>query len=184
MRAIVPIPARRILASGIAALCIWLAISAHYQAVTQPATEGLWGAPSPPLASFLEAFLVIPGALAGSALALPGAIFDLEWLTQIGLVLGAYFFWYCVGWEIDIARVLAQSESRPAIVRWYLSAVIVVSFILLPIGILAGTNLGIHSCGVGVPPYWVGLIGYGIMMFWITLGCYFGWLRFQTARAQ
>ena len=159
-------------------------MSVHYQAVTPPATDGLWGAPPPPLASFPKAFLEIPGALAGAPLALPGAILGWEWLTQVGLILGACFFWYCVGWQIDGARILVSSESRPAIVRWYLSALTIISFILLPLGILAGINLGIHSCAVGVPPYWVELVGYGISMFWITLGCYFRWLRFQTARAQ
>ncbi len=139
-------------------------------------------APPPPSPYFPEAFLVIPGALAGSPLALAGAIMEREWLTQIGLVLGAAVFWYCVGWHIDSARGVLKSERAPVIVRWYLSAVIVLSVILLPIDIFAGINLGVHSCANGVPPHWVELVGYGIVTFWVAIGCYFGWQRFRAGR--
>jgi hypothetical protein len=126
----------------------------------------------------------MPGVLAGLPLVILGATFDHEWLTQTGLVLGDAFFWYCIGWQIDCTRGLVQTDERPRIVRWYLSAMTVASIIFLPFDILAGINLGVHSCAVGIPPYWAELVGYGIVTFWITIGCYFGWLRFRDSRKQ
>lgn len=177
-----PIPVRHVAAFGITTLCGWLAALVHIQAVSYPTSEPLLIAPPPPAASFPQAFLVMPGVLAGSPLALLGAIFEREWLMQTGLVLGSGFFWYCVGWRVDSARGILTAEKAPVIVRWYLSALIMVSIILLPFGIIAGLRLGIHSCAVGVPPYWVELVGYGMVMFWVTLGCFFGWQRYRSGR--
>lgn len=184
MRPIEPIPVRRAMAFGITAFCAWLAAIVHFQSVSYLASDLLWVAPPPPIASFPEGFLVMPGVLAGLPLVILGATLDQELLTQTGLVLGAGFFWYCIGWQIDSTRGLVEGDQRPLIVRWYLSALTVVSIILLPFDILAGINLGVHSCANGVPPYWVELVGYGIVTFWITIGCYFGWLRFRNARKQ
>src|SRR5438309_5668404 len=119
MRPISLIPMRFVLAIAIAVLCGCLAVALHYEAAVYPPNDGFMiVAPPPPPASFLEAFLVIPGALAGSPLALPGAILEREWLTQIGLVLGAAVFWYCIGWHIDSARGVLKSEKAPVMVRW------------------------------------------------------------------
>lgn len=177
------VPLRRIVPVGIAGLCCWFAAVLHFEAATLAPSNGLLiGAPPPPTAAFPEAFLVIPGAFAGSPLALTGAIFDIEWLTQTGLIFGACFFWYCVAWHIDSARGILQDKAPPAIARRYLSAMITISVILLPLGILSGLKLGVHSCANGVPPYWVELVDYGMVMLWITIGCYFGWLRYRAAR--
>lgn len=184
MRPIEPTPVRRALGFGITAICGWLAALVHFQSVSYLASSLLWVAPPPPIASFPEGFLVMPGVLAGLPLVVLGATCDHEWLTQTGLVLGAGFFWYCVGWKIDVTRGLVQTEDEPIIVRWYLLALIGVSIILLPFDILAGINLGVHSCANGIPPYWAELVGYGIVTFWIAMGCYFGWLRFRDARKQ
>jgi hypothetical protein len=179
-----PIPVRRAVTFGITSICGWLAAVVHFQSVSYLASDLLWVAPSPPIASFPEGFLVMPGLLAGLPLVILGATLDQEWLTQTGLVLGAGFFWYCIGWQIDSTRGLVHDNETPRFVRWYLSALIVVSIILLPFDVLAGINLGVHSCANGVPPYWVELVSYGIVTFWITIGCYFGWLRFRDARKQ
>jgi len=182
-----PVSLRFLVAFGIAALCGGLAVALHYQTastVSQASDGFMIGAPPPPPAFFPESFFVIPGVLAGLPLALPGAILGLEWLTQTGLVLGAAVFWYCVGWHVDSARAILRAEKPPAMVRWYLSAVIVICIILLPFAIVAGLNLGVHSCANGANPYWVDLVGYGILMFWITVGSYFGWLRLQARREQ
>ncbi len=177
---------RFVVALGMAALCGSLAVALHYQnaaIAAQPSDGFMIEAPPPPSPYFPEAFLVIPGALAGSPLALAGAIMEREWLTQVGLVLGAAVFWYCVGWQIDSARGVLKSERAPVMVRWYLSAMIVLSVILLPFGVLAGFSLGVHVCANEVfYPYWADVVGYGILMFWITVGCYFGWQRFRAGR--
>jgi len=144
----------------------------------------MFGAPPPPIVYFAEAVLVMPGAVAGSPFALTGAILEIEWLAQFGLVLGAAFFWYCVGWHIDRARNIVQYDKAPAVVRFYLSALVVLSFLLFPVGLLAGIRLGVHSCGTGVPPYWAEVLGYGIMMTWISVGTFFGWRSFRDRIAR
>jgi len=179
-----PIPTRHVLAFGILGICGWLAVLLHFQSVSYLEGDLLWVAPPPPIASFPEGFLVMPGVLAGLPLIALGATLNHEWLTQAGLVLGAAFFWYCIGWQLDCMRGLVRTDERPRIVRWYLSALIVVGIILLPFDILAGINLGVHSCAVGIPPHWAELLGYAIVTFWITIGCYFGWLRFRDSRKQ
>ena len=185
MRTALSIPIRYVAAMAAAAVCACLAISMHNQAPTQQDYAGIAiEAPPPPITQFAEAFIVIPGVLAGLPLALSGALLGIEWITQIGLILGAAFFWYCVGWHVDSTRDVFRSEKPPAIVRWYLSALMIVSVILLPFGVLVGLNLGVHSCANGVPPYWVELLSYGILMFWVTLGMFFGWLRFRARREQ
>jgi hypothetical protein len=140
------------------------------------------GTPPPPLAVFPEAFLAVPGVLASLPVTLAGMILDLDWLSHLGLVLGAVFFWYCAGWCVDSAHL--DEGSVPLVVRWYLKAVIVLSVILFPLFVLGGLNLGVHSCMDGVPPYWVEVVSYGILMFWITIGSYFAWRGFRAAKAS
>jgi hypothetical protein len=180
-----PIPVRYAAALGAATVCACLAIMLHYQTPGVQENEGFMiGAPAPPPVYFAEAFLVIPGAVAGLPLAVTGAILEREWLAQTGLVLGATFFWYCVGRHIDSNRGALLSEKAPPIVRWYMSALIGTSVVLFPLSILAGLRLGVHSCANGAYPYWVDLLSYGILMFWITVGTYFGWRRRQARKEQ
>jgi hypothetical protein len=185
VRKVWTIPIRYVAALTAAGVCACLAIAIHAQPPMQPDYQGFEiGAPPPPITQFAEAFLVIPGVLAGLPVALTGAVLGIEWITQLGLVLGAAFFWYCVGWHVDSIRDPSSSESPPAIVRWYLSALMILSIVLLPFGVLVGLKLGVHSCANGVPPYWVELLSYGISMFWITLGPFFGWLHLRERREQ
>jgi hypothetical protein len=178
------LPMRYLAAILAAVLSGTLAVVVHYESVELPTTDGMMIAtPPPPAATFPEAFLVIPGVLAGLPLVLTGAILELEWVTQIGLILGAIFFWYCIGWQVDCVGGSLKPKP-PRIVRWYLSALVLLSIVSLPFGVLAGVNLGVHSCASGVPPYWVELVSYGILMFWITIGVYFGWMRFQARKAE
>ena len=180
-----PIPVRYVLAIGVASACLCLAIALHYEATNAPPNDGrMIGAPPPPPESFVEAFLVIPGILAGLPLSLAGALFEREWLAQTGLILGATVFWYCIGWHIDLVRGAVGTESPPRLMRWYISASVTTSMVLFPICALVGTRVGVHYCANGVPPYWAELLDYGILMFWITIGTYLGWLRWRAKREQ
>jgi len=140
--------------------------------------------PPPPPSFFVEGFLVTPGILAGCPFILAGLLFGVDWLTQLGLILGAAVFWYCAGWQLDAAQTNVRSDDPPTLVRWYLMGVRVLSLIVLPFGLLAGFNLGVHYCANGVPPYWVELLSYAVLMVWVTLGTFFTWLRFKRTGAK
>lgn len=180
------IPVRFAAALGMAGVCICLVIAAHHQRALQKdyVSTMPFGAPPPPAVEFAEAFVAIPGVLAGLPLVIAGGILGFDSIVQTGMILGAAFFWYCIGWQVDYAHAEGNIGEPPVFVRWYLSALIILSVIFLPLGVLAGLNLGVHSCAVGVPPYWAEVLSYGIVMFWLTIGAYFGWLRWRVRREQ
>lgn len=182
MKSIDRVPIRHIAAVLAVTICAYLSAASHYKAIAQqdPYSIG-WGVPPPPSEVFAEALLATPGVLAGIPLIVMGATGELDWLTRTGVVLGAGFFWYCVGWYVDWSRDLSP-EPPPKIVAGYMRALTVVAAILFPLGVLAGFNVGSHVCAVGAPPAWSELVGYSILMFWISLGTFFTWLRFQARR--
>jgi hypothetical protein len=121
--------------------------------------------PPPPTAYFPETFLALPGILAGLPLVVAGVAWNRDWLVEAGLIIGAVFFWYCVGWKIDAARAVITEEKLPMMVRWHLTGLILLAIVLLPLGLVVGLGLGVHSCASEVPPYWVELVSYAILMF-------------------
>jgi hypothetical protein len=181
MRRLGSVPVRWLAAVSAALLGSYLDLAAHYRVVAQENPYG-WGAPPPPAESFFAAVLEVPGSLAGSPVIALGLFLDREWITMAGLILGATFFWYCVGWYFDVAQNLSDNERPPKIVQMHLSALVYLSAALFPFGCFACYNVGHHFCAVGVPPLWSELLTYGIVMSWLTLGTFFAWRRFQLRR--
>jgi hypothetical protein len=127
----------------------------------------------------MNEFLAFPGLLAVSPLIVGGLAFDRVWVSRVATTLGAAFFWYSVGCYVDCFRL--DENARPhRLVRAYISALFYLSAVLFPFIALAGTRVGNHACIVGAPPAWADLLGYGIVMFWVTLGTFFAWRRFQN----
>jgi hypothetical protein len=124
---------------------------------------------------FVEAVLALPGVLVGLPVIIAGVVWDINWLTEGGLVLGATFFWYCAGWYADCSRGMVNSEKPPRVVA---------STVIFPIMTLAGWNVGQHYCANGTPPLWSELLMYGIGMSWVTFGTFFGLRRFRRWREQ
>ena len=185
MRALGPFPVRRIAAFGTAAACTYLGLANYYASMAQQdAYSWGFGAPPPPTSAFGEAFLAAPGLLAGLPLIITGAALGVDWLTHSGIVLGATFFWYCVGWYVDCARDMLDTDKPPRVISGYMSALVVVSAVIFPFAVLLGLNLGPHFCANGAPPYWSAVLMFGICMFWVTLGVFFGWRRFQRWRER
>ena len=185
MKVIEPFPVRRIAAISAAVLCSYLSVASHYHQIAQQDASGFgWGAPPPPVESFVEAALAIPGALAVLPIIVIGALAEDDLVTSGGIVLGAAFFWYCVGWYVDRDRTTLSTEDPPRIVVGYIQALRIASAILFPLGILAGLRVGNHFCANGVPPYWSELLNYGIFMSWVTLGTFFAWRRFRARWEQ
>jgi hypothetical protein len=178
-----PFPLRRIASLSAGLACAYLSAASHYKAIAQQDFSSAiqWGIPAPPLESFAEGFLAIPGVLAGLPVIILGTISHIDWITSMGLCLGAAFFWYCAGWYIDSVRPGLQADQPPRFATIYMTLLAVGSLSLLPVGMLAGLNVGNHYCLVNMPPYWSEILGYGILMFWLTIGAFFGW---RTLRGQ
>lgn len=179
MKTIEPFPVRRIAAVSAALLCAYFSGASFYHSIAQQDISGIgWGAPPPPADFFAEAVLAIPGILAGLPIILIGALTNSAWVTRTGVVLGATFFWYCVGWYIDCARL--NTTEPPKIVVGYIKALRIASAIIFPFCILIGLRVGDHYCAVGVPPLWSELLICGILTFWVTLGTFFAWRRLRA----
>jgi hypothetical protein len=176
------IPVRHVAAILAASACAYLCSISHYKAIAQQDPHSIWlGAPPPPVEAFIETFLAAPGFLAGLPFIVAGSLGDLAWLVSVGVAFGAGFFWYCVGWYIDCSYT-ALPMQPPKVIGGYMRALGLVSAILFPLGILAGFSSG-NGCAIGRPPGWAVLLEYGILMFWISLGAFFSWRRFQARRA-
>jgi len=179
-----PFPLRRLLAITIFAICVSLSISNHYNTriIQDSENQFFFEAPPPPTGSFPQAFLVAPGTLVGLPLVILGSLLESDLVMSGGIILGAAFFWYCVGWIIDCAFEFTPHENPPRFVRLHLRVLSLVCAVLFPFGLLVGMRIGHHYCSNGVPPYWSELLGYGIVMFWISLGASFELLRFLRSR--
>ena len=176
-------PVRRLLTIGIVAICVSLAISNHYTKISQgPKNEFCVGAPPPAAGAFPEAILVTPGTIAALPLILLGSTLESGFFLQGAMILGAAFFWYCVGWVIDCALGLVPRETPPRFVTLHLRVLSVASAVLFPFGLLRGLQVGNHFCANHKPPYWSELLMYGIGMVWISLGASFELLRFFGSR--
>jgi hypothetical protein len=184
VRFLEPFPVRRLAAICVVASCSYLALANYYAAMAQPDFSWGFGAPPPPAGAFAEAFLELPGALAGLPLIVEGLALRRDWVVKSGLVLGAAFFWYCAAWYADRARGMVSSERPPRVVAFYMSSLFVVSAAIFPLVALAGLNVGRHFCANGAPPYWADVLMYGIVMFWVSLGTFFAWRRFGQWRQQ
>ena len=184
MKIIDRVPVRHIVAVFALTACAYLSAASHYKAIAQQDPHGIgWGVPPPPSEAFAEALLATPGALAGLPLIVMGTTGEFDWLTWTGFVLGAGFFWYCVGCYVDWSRDLSP-KPLPKIAGGYMRALTVVAATLFPLGVLAGFNVGSHACAVGAPPGWSEFVEYCILMFWISLGTFFTWRRFQARRGH
>ena len=181
MRIIRPFPVRRLAALCAATSCSYLELATYHQRTPQDS----WGigAPPPPAEAFLGAFLAVPGLLAGLPLIMAGIALGLDWITRCGLVIGATFFWYCAGSYADWTRDVLDTPRLPRIVTGYMSALVVLSVVALPLWVAMGFNLP-PFCANGAPPYWSALLMYGILMFWVGLGTFFAWCRFRRWRQQ
>jgi hypothetical protein len=178
-----PFPVRRVLAIVITAICIYLAISNHYNAISQHPDDNFgFGAPAPPDGAFPEAFLIAPGAIVVLPILMTASLFEPELLLTIALIISAAFFWYCVGWVIDCALGSTTCDAPPKFVTRYLRVLSIVCVGLFPFGILKGMYVGTYFCANGKPPYWSELLMYGIAMFWISLGASSELLRFLQSR--
>jgi hypothetical protein len=162
-----------------------LTIASHYQSIPdQDLYKWGFGAPPPPAEAFVEAFLAVPGVLAGLPIVIAGLALGLDWITRSGLVIGATFFWYCAGSYADWVRDMLDSPRPPRIVTGYMSALVVLSAVIFPFMVAMGFNVGRHFCANGVPPYWSELLMYGIQMFWVAQGTFFAWCRFRRGQQQ
>lgn len=185
MKVLEPFPVRRIAAISTVLLCAYLSIAGGYHQIVQQADFGFgFGASPPPTEEFVEAVLAFPGLLAGLPIIVIGAVLKNDWVTRSGFVMGAAFFWYCIGWNIDCARTTLKNLQPPWIVVGYIRALQIASAILFPLCMLASVRLGVHFCAVGVPPYWSEILNYGILMFWVTLGTFFMWRRLRARWEQ
>jgi uncharacterized membrane protein YphA (DoxX/SURF4 family) len=181
VKTIGPLPVRRLAAVCAAASCSYLALASHYQRTPQQ----YWGigAPPPSAEAFVEAFLAVPGLLAGLPFLIAGLALGLHWLTSSGLVIGATFFWYCAGSYTDWVRDMLGSPRPPRIVTGYMLALVVLSAVGLPLWVAIGFKLR-PFCANGAPPYWSSVLMYGIQMFWVAVGTFFAWRRFRRWRQQ
>jgi hypothetical protein len=161
----------------------YLSAVSHYKEIAQqdPYSIG-FGTPPPPVEAFIEAFIAAPGILAGLPFIVAGGLSDVAWLVNLGVAFGAGFFWYCVGWYVDCSHS-ASPIQPPKIIRGFMRALTIVAAVLFPLGILAVFSSG-NGCAFGRPPHWVVSLEYGILMFWISLGAFFTWRRFQARRAM
>jgi hypothetical protein len=183
MKALEPFPVRRLAALCTAAGCTYLGLANHYAAMAQPDFFG-FGAPPPPNGAFVAGFLELPGVLAGLPIILSGSVLGLDWVTEIGQILGATLFWYCAAWYTDCSRNIAGVEKPPRFVVWYMSTLVVISAVIFPFVAVAGVNVGHHFCANGASPYWADVLMYGIVMFWVTVGTFFACHRFRRWREQ
>jgi hypothetical protein len=180
-----PVRLRHLLAIAIAIICTGLAISNHATEVSrQDAENGVieWGAPPPPMGAFPEAILATPGYLAALPLMIIAGVFESSWPFQFSLVLGAIFFWYCVGWWIDCVRGAVDRDTPPRFVLIHFSALRIVSVVLFPIFLLEGFRVGDYFCANGKPPFWSEMLMYGVAMVWITIGASFALQKFRESR--
>ena len=179
-----PVPLRNIIATTAAILCIVLAISNYYaeQIQNDEGAEWMIGAPPPPLGVFPQAALTFPGYLIAIPLLILGSAFEAAWPAAVGMVVGAVFFWYCVGWTIDCARGATDKDNPPKYVLFYFSILRCASSAIFPFALLAGFNVGNHFCANGARPFWSDLLLYGIGMIWITIGASFTWQKFLEKR--
>jgi hypothetical protein len=179
-----PLPIRRIVAVALVALCICLAFANHYDSVIAEQAPADWGfgAPPPPLGQFLEAFLVMPGTPAGLPVMVIGWSHGPDWLVDLGLILGAAFFWYAVAWYVDWSRGATDTDKAPKLVRAYLSTLQVLSVLVFPLVVCEGFSIGRHFCASGVPPLWAEQVMFGIMMTWVTIGAFFACHNFRKKR--
>ncbi|HLJ87325.1 MAG TPA: hypothetical protein VKZ53_10920 [Candidatus Angelobacter sp.] len=171
MCAIKTLPIRRLAAICAAAACAYLSIASHFHIIVQQDLSSVgWGAPAPPVETFLETLIAAPGVLAGLPVIVAGLSANNDWLTGAGVVLSAGFFWYCVGWYIDCSRATLSAKQPPEIVLGYMKTLTLASAILFPLGVFAGFHVGHHFCAVDAPPYWSEMLSYSIVMAWITVG--------------
>jgi hypothetical protein len=180
-----PAPLRHLIAIGIAAMCIVLAISNHYAEIARQnaGSDFMFETPFPPDGVFLEGALVFPGLISGSPLIIAGAEHDSEWLLESGQILGAIFFWYCVGWWVDCVRGSVERDMPPTFVLIHLRALRVMSVVLFPLGLIEGMRVGEEGwCANGKPPFLAELLIYGIGMAWISAGTWFAWENFRESR--
>jgi hypothetical protein len=178
VRILEPFPVRRLAAVCAAVVCTYLAFADHYAALAQADSFNVgFGAPPPPAGQFVEAFLEVPGGVAGLPLIVEGLSSGRDWVVSAGLILGAAFFWYCAGSYVDRARGMVNSERPSRVVEFYMLSLLVVSTLLFPVTALAGFNVGIHSCAIGAVPFWAEVLMYGIFMFWVSLGTFFACRR-------
>ncbi len=124
--------------------------------------------------SLLEWILFLPGAILTFPVLSFAESHALPWLNDLGWVIGGALFWFCVGSEIETG--LAE-RRQPLRVRAYMKTLRLLSLLALPFALLAGLRLGQHYCAVGAPEGWVEIVSYGIVMFWIALGCYSFFMR-------
>jgi len=185
VKAIEPFPVRRLAAVFAAAGCSYLALASHHHHIIQERVVGVgFGAPPPPTETFAEAFLAVPGILSGLPIIIVGSTTQKGWITSTGVVLGTAFFWYCVGWYIDSVRATLNAPQPPRYVVGYMRALVILSTIIFPLGVLAGFGIGNHSCASGAPPAWSEPVMYGIVMSWVSVGTFFAWLRFRRRWEQ
>lgn len=79
---------------------------------------------------------------------------------------------------------MLNTDKPPRVIGGHMSALVGVSAVIFPFGVLLGLNVGSHVCANGAPPYRSAVLMYGIYMFWLTLGVFFGWSRFQRRRER
>lgn len=113
-----------------------------------------------------------------------GSTLESGFFLQGAMILGAAFFWYCVGWVIDCALGLVPRETPPRFVTLHMRGLRVAGAILFPFGLLRGLQVGNYFCANNKPPYWSELLMYGIGMVWISLGASFELLRFLRSRTS
>jgi hypothetical protein len=180
-----PAPLRHLVAIGIGAMCIALAISNHYAGVARQnaSSDFIFQTPFPPDGVFLEGALAFHGLISGLPLIIAGAEHESEWLLECGQILGAIFFWYCVGWWVDCVRGSVERDTPPRFVLIHLRALRVISVVLFPLGLIEGMRVGEEGwCANGKPPFLAELLIYGIGMAWISVGTWFAWQKFRESR--
>jgi hypothetical protein len=180
-----PLPVRPILPLSVATVCTYLAFSNHFASISRGPVDSFgWGAPPPPPEAFLEVILVFPGIPAGLPLIIAAVASGSTRVVHIGSILGATFFWYGVGWYVDLGRGLLEADRPPAGLACYMSALRIISVILFPLGVLSGLSVGNHLCAIGAPPIWSETLMYGITMTWISLGTVLAYLRYRLSRRR
>ena len=180
-----PIPIRRIAGAVALVLCTVLAISNHYESLlAQPPDWISFGAPAPPSGAFLLGFLAFPGLLVGLPFVLAGAYLNLDWVAELGFILGAAYFWYSVGWYADCSLSLSDRDSPPRYVTLHIAVLEWIGVISMPFLLLAGLKLGEHMCAVGVPPLWSEIVMFCIVGTWATVGSFLVFSRLRQRRAS
>lgn len=179
-------PVRWILTFVVLAICV----VATMQVALAPTSAGAemqigWYEPPPPIIFFVFSALVLPGCLASLPLIMAALLLTLpEWTTYVACIPGALFFWYWIGWDLDLTRGLIQRDNPPRIVGGYLTALTVLSWVALALMCLKGLTSQGSFCGNGPQPSPVtDYVITGIVTVWGTLGAFFGTRRLNSKPA-